>query len=99
MSGKERAEFLAWYEGQRSAFFDNISILEAYCQDNVTVLWQACTVFKREFMDIGNVDVFTESVTITSACNKVLRKRFLRPETIVPRLFLAWTYLSTLSRC
>ena len=36
MSAKERAEFLAWYGGQRSAVFDNRSVLEAYCQDDVT---------------------------------------------------------------
>jgi aspartate ammonia-lyase len=65
---------------ERSAVFDKRSVLEAYCQDDVTVLRQACTVFRREFMEIGNVDVFTESVTIASACNKVLR--FLRPDTI-----------------
>jgi len=82
MSTKERAEFLTWYEGQRSTVFDNRNILEAYCQDDVTVLRQACTVFRREFIEIGNVDVFTESVTIASACNKVLRKRFLKPNTI-----------------
>jgi len=29
MSMKERAEFLAWYEGQRSTVFDNRNILEA----------------------------------------------------------------------
>jgi len=82
MSAKERAEFLAWYESQRSAVFDNRNVLEAYCQDDVTVLRQACIVFRREFIEIGNVDVFTESVTITSACNKLLRKRFLQPNTI-----------------
>jgi len=38
MSAKEREEFLAWYEGQRSEVFDNRSVLEAYCQDDVTVL-------------------------------------------------------------
>jgi len=37
---------------------------------------------KTEFIEIGNVDVFLESVTITSACNKVMRKRFLKPITI-----------------
>jgi hypothetical protein len=26
--------------------------------------------------------VFLESVTIASACNKVLRKKFLKPETV-----------------
>ena len=33
-------------------------------------------------MQIGNLDVFLESITIASACNKVLRKRFLQPDTI-----------------
>ena len=58
------------------------NILEAYCQDDLTVLREACTIFRREFIEIGNVDVITESVTIASACNKVLRKRFLQPNTI-----------------
>ena len=78
MSAKERADFLAWYEGQRSEVFDNRSILEDYFQDDVTVLRQACIVSRREFIEIGNVDVFTESVTIASASNKLLRKRFLK---------------------
>jgi len=34
-------------------------------------------------MDVGNVDIFRESCTIPSACNKVLRKRFLKSETLV----------------
>jgi hypothetical protein len=32
-------------------------------------------------MEIGNIDVFFEAVTIASACNKVLRKKFLKFET------------------
>ena len=39
-------------------------------------------MFRREFAQIGNIDVFQESITIASACNKVLRKRFLQPDTI-----------------
>ena len=31
MSAKERAEFLTWYEGQRSGVLDNRNVLEAYC--------------------------------------------------------------------
>ena len=46
------------------------------------MLRQACRVFRREFLEVGNIDVFHESVTIASACNKVLRKRFLKPDTI-----------------
>ena len=30
MSGSERNEFLAWYEGQKDAVFDNKRVLEAY---------------------------------------------------------------------
>ena len=46
ISTKERAEFVAWYEGQRFEVVDNRRILGAYYQDDVTVLRQACTVFR-----------------------------------------------------
>ena len=39
-------------------------------------------MFRREFMQTGHIDVFVESITIASAYNKVLRKRFLKPDTI-----------------
>jgi len=78
----ERKDFLVWYESQRSETFDNRHVLESYCQDDVTVLRQACRVFRREFMQTGQIDVFVESITIASACNKVLRKLFLKPDTI-----------------
>ena len=78
----ERNEFLAWYESQKESIYDNRRVLESYCQDDLTALRQACTVFRREFMHIGNIEIFLESVTIASACNKVLRKRFLQPDTI-----------------
>ena len=82
MSAGERTEFLEWYDSQRSVPFDNRRVLETYCQDDVTVLRQACRVFRREFLQVGNIDVFHESVTIASACNKVLRKLFLKPDTV-----------------
>jgi len=39
-------------------------------------------VFRCVFKQIGHIDVFVESNTIASACNKVLRKRFLKPDKI-----------------
>jgi len=39
-------------------------------------------VFRREYMQTRHIDVFVESITIASAGNKVLRKRFLNPDTI-----------------
>ena len=62
--------------------FDNRRVLETYSKDDVTVLRQAWRVFRREFLQVGNVDVFHESLTIASACNKVLRKPFVKPDTI-----------------
>jgi hypothetical protein len=82
MDESERYEFLEWYETQKNEIFDNKRVLEEYCQADVTVLRQACQVFRREFMQIGHVEVFLESVTIASACNKVLRRQFIKPDTI-----------------
>jgi len=84
MGEEERREFLAWYEDSRKSEepFDNRHVLEKCCQDGLTVLRQACRVFRREFMHVGNIEVFLESIKIASACNKVLRKRFLQPDTI-----------------
>ena len=62
--------------------FDNKRVLEVYCQDEVSVLRQACRVFRREFMQIGNIEVFFEAITIAFSCNKLLRKHFLKPDTI-----------------
>jgi len=78
----EWKEFLVWYESQRSETIDNKHVLESYCQDDVTVLTKACRVFRLEIMQTGHIDVSVESVTIAPACNKFLRKRFLKPDTI-----------------
>jgi hypothetical protein len=73
---------LAWYDDQKDKVFDNRRVLEQYCQDDVTVLRQASQIFRRDFIEIGNIEVFLEGLTIASACNKVLRKKFLKPETL-----------------
>ena len=82
MSESERKEFLAGYERRKAVVFDNRRVLETYRQDDVTVLRQACRVFRREFLQISNIDVSLEAITIAALCNKVLRKRFLKPNTI-----------------
>jgi len=82
MNEAERKDFLSWYNEQKDIVFDNRRVLEQYCQDDVTVLRQACQIFRRDFIEIGNIEVFLEGVTIVSTCNKVLRKKFLKSETI-----------------
>ena len=56
MSEGERREFLALYNKEKVKVFDNRHVLEQYCQDDVTVLRQACRVFRREFLAIGNIE-------------------------------------------
>jgi hypothetical protein len=71
---------------------DNRRVLESYCQDVVTVLRQASRIFRREFMNIANIDVFQEFLSIASTCNNVFQKMFLRPNTL--RLIPAGGYTS-----
>jgi hypothetical protein len=82
MAVREREEFLAWYQAHKSHSFHNKHVLEAYSQDDVTVLRQAFRVFRRELLHIGNFEVFLQSLTIASACNKLLRLNFLKYDTI-----------------
>jgi hypothetical protein len=49
---------------------------------DVSILKQACCEFRNTFLKIGGIDVFQESITIASACNKVFRKQFLKPNSI-----------------
>jgi len=84
MSEEERQEFHARYDDswKRKEHFHNRRVLEKYCQDDVAFLRQACRVFRREFLHIGNIEIIPDSITIASASNKILRKRFLELDTI-----------------
>ena len=84
MSAGGRSNFLAWCSGQKFEVFDNRRVLDSYCQDVLNVLREACRVLRLEFIQVGNIDVFLESIYKASACNKLLRKRFLKPDTIGP---------------
>jgi len=77
----ERKEFLVWYESQRSETLFNRHVLESYSQVEVTILRQPCRVFRREFLQIGHMVVFVETITIGSTCNKVWSKRVLQPDS------------------
>jgi hypothetical protein len=73
---------MKWYNNQKIMSLKKKLVLEKYCKDDVTVLRQTCQIFRREFIVIGKHRGFLESFTMASACNKALRKRVLRPDTI-----------------
>jgi hypothetical protein len=77
MCDSKRNDFLAWYEGQKSLVFDKARLGRILSDAAASV-----QVFRREFKQTGNIHVFLESITIASACNKVLRKRLLQSNTI-----------------
>jgi hypothetical protein len=64
MHDSKRKKFLLWYETiAKKEVFDNKRVLKRYCQADVTVLRDACRTFGGHFLQIGNVDVFFESIT------------------------------------
>ena len=55
--------------------------METYYQDDYTVLRKTCRVFRRGSTSGREYVGFMEAITNESVCNKMLRKRFLEPDT------------------
>jgi hypothetical protein len=75
MKVSERREFMTRNEERRDEVFDNRQVLEQYCQDDGSVLREACQILRRDFTEIGNIHVFLDRL-------RMLRKLFLKPFTI-----------------
>jgi DNA polymerase type B, organellar and viral len=82
MMAKDRENFEKWYHDQNSVSFDNFAELTKYCENDVYILMEACVRFQALFKDVTDFDIFKNSVTIASACNKVFRTNFLKEDTI-----------------
>jgi hypothetical protein len=71
MRESERKEFLSWYESvAKTEVFANRRILENYFQADVAVPREACRTFRKHFLQIGNVEVFLESMSLASALTR-----------------------------
>ena len=70
----------------KTNFFHKQELL-AYCMDDVNVLRKACRAFRNLFLKLVKMDPFRLVINISSICNKVFRKIFLKPDTvsIIPR--------------
>lgn len=80
----ERKKFLEWYNQKVSlkTHFNFKNELIEYCKSDTTILFESCKLFQTQMLKTTNVDPFTEATTIASACNKVFRRNFLKPNTI-----------------
>ena len=72
----ERKELLAWYVRHKSGPLENRHMLVAYCQDEITVLRQACHGCRYDSIRIGNIEVFFDCLTTASACIKLCGASF-----------------------
>jgi hypothetical protein len=82
MSHSEREDFLAWYESQKGKISNDRQVLESYCKYDFAVLRQVCQIFRRKFLELGKIEVFLEAISTASACKKVFRKQFRKPDRI-----------------
>jgi hypothetical protein len=83
MRETERYIFLSLYEtSAKIEIFDDRRVLGRYCQTDVTLLRKFCRRFRKEILQIGNLVVFLECMSIALACNKMFRKKFLQPDTV-----------------
>ncbi|GBM04002.1 hypothetical protein AVEN_156168-1, partial [Araneus ventricosus] len=81
MSKPARKEFWEWYEERRKESFDFRKEILDYCRSDVDILRRCCLEFRRQFIDVANVDPFCY-VTIASACMAVFRSNHIKPYSI-----------------
>ena len=85
MSTEKRAEFMTWYESEKSKDldFNMANEIHAYCVSDVDILRRCCMRFQKMFIKITNgVDPFQKCITIASACHYVYRRNFLAEDSI-----------------
>lgn len=81
MTTEGRLKFNEWYEKVRHGVFNFEKESRLYCENDVDILAEACTVFRNGFIEETGVDPFSRS-TIASACIKVFLTRFLTPNSL-----------------
>lgn len=84
MRAKEREELMAWHTKKRAEnyVFRFQDELIRYCRDDVNILRLACSIFRKNFFNMCSVCPFDKACTIASTCLYVLRKNFLKHNTI-----------------
>ncbi|XP_018578028.1 uncharacterized protein LOC108916298 [Anoplophora glabripennis] len=89
-----RHDLITWHSEKvnEKYIFDFQKEIVEYCISDVEILTSACLKFRHQLLETSNVCPFTEACTIASACNKVFRRNFLRPNTIgiIPKNGYRW---------
>ena len=73
-----RDDFERWHLEKEGLVFDFAKELVTYCESDVDILQRACGVFRKLFFEYSGLEPFRNSLTISSACNRVYRTNFLK---------------------
>ena len=81
---KERKEFDAWHKTNRKKPFDVKQMAKDYGHQDVLILAKACLRFRKEILDITDMqmDPFMNSFTLAGMCGSIFRLKFLKEDTI-----------------
>ncbi|XP_065222349.1 uncharacterized protein LOC135846916 [Planococcus citri] len=84
MKDGPRETFIKWYKQKwaENYQFDMKKELYEYCSSDVDILRRGCLSLRQTFLDIANIDLFSEYITIASVCMAIYRSRYLDPESI-----------------
>ncbi|KAH7696057.1 hypothetical protein AAVH_36875, partial [Aphelenchoides avenae] len=83
MGKKEKKQFEAWYAEHQHDSFDLCKELGEYCSNDTLILIYALVNFRNTFNELANgADIFSLSCTITSACLRLFRHKFLKKDTL-----------------
>jgi hypothetical protein len=78
-----RKEFLKWYSQKKTEnyVFDFKKELYDYCFSDVDILRRSCLEFRKEFLEITNLDPF-QYITLPATAMAIFRSTHLQPNTI-----------------
>ena len=86
MMPQDRDVFLKWYEENKSMTFDLQKELAFYCQQDVHILEQACTLYRSEIMNMTARDGHCldplQYITLAGVCLAMYRFNFLTPMSV-----------------
>lgn len=83
MKTENKQEFEKWYDTKikENYIFNLKEELVAYCNSDVDILRRGSLEFRKQFLEIANIDPF-QYITIAGVCMAIYRSKYLLKETI-----------------
>ena len=82
MDGRERENFLNWYDKNKNKKFIFKNEIEKYCKSDVNILMRCVMTFRDIFKQISGLDPFSRSITIAMSTMEIFRANYLKPKIL-----------------